>query len=663
MGLVVVVLAGLLVRSYAALTGTERGLDTADLLTFSVTLPPSAYPEDATVPGAFAGLGDALRAVPGVTGVTASTGLPFSGGWMQWDFELEGRPPRQEGDRAWNAGFFFATAGYFETLGIPLVEGRGIVATDGPDAPLVGVVSETMARTYWPGESALGKRWGYARDDGSVPWITVVGVARDPVMRSLAEDPYPFVWIPEAQAGLATYAWPRTLTFALRTGVGAASRNRLGFGCGFADMNLDGALDLVVANGHIDETVRPPRTGVGHAQPPLLLLNQGNGTFADRAAAAGPAFAQPRVARGLAFGDFDNDGDVDVLMTTNNGPAVLFRNDQTAGHRSLRFALQGTTSNRDAIGATVAEDDGGVGTTWVGAAAIVEALAQGSGSLAAIVAAHEALGLAPVLALASAEQRERLLPRLVTGELATGLLGGGIAAVREAGQWCLSGRASDVVGGATASKLVVVAAIDGEPTAFLVEGDAGGVVRKRPALLGLRAAGVADIELASVRVDDDARLGAVGAAADVAALAEDRVRVLFAAIACGLGRAALSSAIVYAKEREQFGQPIAQFQAIQWKLADAATGLDAAALLVHDAAARLDSGRPAAIAAARALVFAGTQAAKAAHDALQVHGGYGYVRDFPVERHLRDARATQVLVSEPAALRTVVADGIAARFE
>jgi hypothetical protein len=140
---------------------------------------------------------------------------------------------------------------------------------------------------------------------------------------------------------------------ALRTGVGAASRNRLGFGCGFADMNLDGALDLVVANGHIDESVRSRRTGVGHAQPPLLLINQGNGTFVDRAAAAGPAFAQPRVGRGLAFGDFDNDGDVDVLMTTNNGPAVLFRNDQTAGHRSLRFTLQGTTSNRDAIGATV----------------------------------------------------------------------------------------------------------------------------------------------------------------------------------------------------------------------------------------------------------------------------------------------------------------------
>jgi hypothetical protein len=140
---------------------------------------------------------------------------------------------------------------------------------------------------------------------------------------------------------------------AMRTGVGAASRNRLGFGCGFADLTLDGTLDLVVANGHIDETARSRRTGTGHAQPPLLLLNQGNGTFVDRAAAAGAAFATPRVARGLAFGDIDNDGDVDVLMTTNNGPAVLFRNDRTSGNRFLRLTLQGTKANRDGIGAVV----------------------------------------------------------------------------------------------------------------------------------------------------------------------------------------------------------------------------------------------------------------------------------------------------------------------
>jgi enediyne biosynthesis protein E4 len=146
---------------------------------------------------------------------------------------------------------------------------------------------------------------------------------------------------------------------ATRAGVGAPSLNRLGFGCLFADFDLDGALDLVVANGHIDDTVRNIRGNVGYAQTPLLFRNQGNATFREVAAQAGSGFVQPRVGRGLAVGDFDRDGDVDLLMTTNNGPAVLFRNDQKSGNRSLRVRLVGTTSNRDAIGATVRIVHGG----------------------------------------------------------------------------------------------------------------------------------------------------------------------------------------------------------------------------------------------------------------------------------------------------------------
>ena len=140
---------------------------------------------------------------------------------------------------------------------------------------------------------------------------------------------------------------------ARRAGIGTPSLNRLGFGCVFADLDLDGQLDLVVANGHIDETVRNIRGNVGYAQPPLLFLNQGNAAFREAAGQAGNGFAQARVGRGLAAGDFDRDGDVDLLMTTNNGPAVLFRNDQKTGNRSLRLRLVGTQSNRDAIGATV----------------------------------------------------------------------------------------------------------------------------------------------------------------------------------------------------------------------------------------------------------------------------------------------------------------------
>jgi hypothetical protein len=120
----------------------------------------------------------------------------------------------------------------------------------------------------------------------------------------------------------------------------------------FLDADLDGSLDLAVVNGHIDDTVRNV-SGVGYAQPPQLFLNSGRGTFRDVAAEIGGAFSQPKVGRGIAYGDFDRDGDLDLLITTNNGPAYLYRNDQTTGNRSIRIRLIGTKSNRDAIGAAV----------------------------------------------------------------------------------------------------------------------------------------------------------------------------------------------------------------------------------------------------------------------------------------------------------------------
>jgi hypothetical protein len=145
---------------------------------------------------------------------------------------------------------------------------------------------------------------------------------------------------------------------ATASGIGLATRNTLGFGCAFLDADLDGRLDLAVANGHIDETVRNIRGNTGYAQPPQLFLNQGvlnqrGARFVDVASEVGGGFDQAKVGRGLAYGDFDRDGDLDVLLTTNNGPAFLYRNDQTAGNRSIRFRLQGTKSNRDAVGAVV----------------------------------------------------------------------------------------------------------------------------------------------------------------------------------------------------------------------------------------------------------------------------------------------------------------------
>jgi len=156
-------------------------------------------------------------------------------------------------------------------------------------------------------------------------------------------------------AGVGTYD-----DMAVPSGMGAASRSTLGFGCAFFDANLDGWLDLAVANGHIDETVRNIRGNVGYAQAPQLFLNQRGGKFRDVAAEVAGGFATPIVGRGLAYGDFDRDGDLDLLMTTNNGPAYLYRNDQTGGNRSIRFQLSGTKSNRDAIGATVKIYSGGL---------------------------------------------------------------------------------------------------------------------------------------------------------------------------------------------------------------------------------------------------------------------------------------------------------------
>ncbi|MDZ4802883.1 MAG: CRTAC1 family protein [Bryobacteraceae bacterium] len=141
---------------------------------------------------------------------------------------------------------------------------------------------------------------------------------------------------------------------AARSEVGRVTRRSLGFGCFFFDVELDGALELLVVNGHIDDTIR----GTEYAQSPHLFLNRA-GKLRDVAAEIGAEFARPKVGRGAAFGDFDNDGDLDVLVTSNGGGASLYRNDVGTGNRSLRLRLVGTKSNRDGIGATVRIEYGG----------------------------------------------------------------------------------------------------------------------------------------------------------------------------------------------------------------------------------------------------------------------------------------------------------------
>jgi hypothetical protein len=138
-----------------------------------------------------------------------------------------------------------------------------------------------------------------------------------------------------------------------RSELGRATRRSLGFGCFFFDADLSGRQDLLVVNGHIDDTVRNLGSKTEYAQRPQLFLQSSDGSFQDVAGALGGGFADAKVGRGAAYADFDNDGDLDLLITTNNGPAYLYRNDLTNGNRSLRLKLTGVASNRDAIGATV----------------------------------------------------------------------------------------------------------------------------------------------------------------------------------------------------------------------------------------------------------------------------------------------------------------------
>jgi len=144
--------------------------------------------------------------------------------------------------------------------------------------------------------------------------------------------------------------------------LGRASRLMLGFGCFFFDADLDGLLDLLIVNGHIDANISRTQGRVNYAEPPHLFHNKGGGKFVDVARFVGSEFASPKVGRGAAYGDLDLDGDLDVLITTNGGPARYYRNDLTVSHRGVRLTLRGTKSNRDAIGARVRIR---TGQTWL----------------------------------------------------------------------------------------------------------------------------------------------------------------------------------------------------------------------------------------------------------------------------------------------------------
>jgi len=331
------------------------------------------------------------------------------------------------------------------------------------------------------------------------------------------------------------------------------------------------------------------------------------------------------------------------------------------------------------LGMEAPEAHGGVELSAVAAACVIEELASFDGSLALTVTCHNNLCVGHIALAGTHEQKERFLPGLAAGEslgawaLADDDGRSDAAAIktiatREGDHFVLRGRKSFVTGGSASKVLVVLAADKPEAgerglVALVVDRDAKGVKIEPPVgNLGVRAAGTVGITFEDVRVPADRQLRGAGDCLDDARTVTARARVNMAAMACGLGRAAMETATAYAKEREQFGRPIAAFQAIQWKIANMAADLQAAWCMTLRAAHLRDVGQPFSVAASRAQIFAARAATRAGSEALQVHGGYGYTREYLVERYLRDARLCSLALESSERLRTVVSQAIRERY-
>jgi alkylation response protein AidB-like acyl-CoA dehydrogenase len=325
------------------------------------------------------------------------------------------------------------------------------------------------------------------------------------------------------------------------------------------------------------------------------------------------------------------------------------------------------------LGIRIPEEYGGSGMDTTSYAICVEEVARIDGSIALTVASHNGLGTGHVLSFGSDELKRRYLPKAVTGEwLAAWALtepGSGsdsaalrTTAKRDGGDWIVNGTKTFITQGSIGGFCVVLARTNPEApkqrgiTAFVVEhGTPGFSASKHLLKLGCRASDTAELTLEDVRVSDAQRVGEIDQGFADTMRILDRGRISIAAMALGLGYGALDKATAYAKERKAFGKPIADFQAIQWMLADAKAELDAAALLTYRAAWIADQGRKHTEEAAMAKLFASEAATRACNSALQVHGGYGYVREFDVERHLRDVKLCEIGEGTSEVQRMVIA--------
>jgi alkylation response protein AidB-like acyl-CoA dehydrogenase len=331
------------------------------------------------------------------------------------------------------------------------------------------------------------------------------------------------------------------------------------------------------------------------------------------------------------------------------------------------------------LGIRIPEEYGGSGMDTLAYALCVEEIARVDGSTALTVASHNGLGTGHLLAFGSEAQKRRYLPEAASGRwLAAWALtepGSGsdsaalqMTARRDGEGWLLNGAKAFITQGSVGGFCVVLARTDASVakqagiTAFVVEhGTPGFTASKHLLKLGCRSSDTAELAFENVRVADAQRVGEVGRGFADTMRILDRGRISIGAMAVGLGYGALEKAASYAKERRAFGRPIAEFQAIQFMLADAKTELDAASLLVHRAAWLADCGTPHSEAAAMAKLFASEAATRACNSAVQVHGGYGYVREFDVERHLRDAKLCEIGEGTSEVQRMVIAKHVLAR--
>ena len=311
------------------------------------------------------------------------------------------------------------------------------------------------------------------------------------------------------------------------------------------------------------------------------------------------------------------------------------------------------------FGIMIPQEYGGAGLDTLSAAIIGEELARVDAAIALIVASHNSLCAAHILNFGSEMQKQKYLPSLARGEklgawaLTEPGSGSDAAALKtratlEEEHWVLSGEKQFITQGSTAGVYVIMTSTEPSQgkrgiSAFIAEsGTAGLRVGKIENKLGVRASDTVAVQIEDARVPKANLLGQLNGSFDDVLKVLQGGRVGIGAMAVGIAQGAFEESIKYARMRKQFGKPIAEFEAIQWMLADMATEIDAARLLVYRAAQLKDRGMPFVTAASEAKLYAAETAMRATTKAIQIHGGYGYIKDYPVERYFRDAKICEI---------------------